>query len=147
VLSGKICRKNGITRRLTAPASPNQNGKAERFHGTLRPGFLDIAAPFTSVAEAQAAVDTWAGHYNTDRPHQALDEKVPVTPADRFAPVPARQRDLISLWLPATPESANAVEPAGPADLDAASPAVPAQGAARDGGRSSSAGSCRPAGT
>ena len=37
VLFDKICRHNGITHRLTAPASPNQNGKVERFHGTFRP--------------------------------------------------------------------------------------------------------------
>jgi hypothetical protein len=28
VLFAKICRRNGITHRPTAPASPNQNGKA-----------------------------------------------------------------------------------------------------------------------
>ena len=43
MLFDKICRKNGITHRLTAPASPNQNGKVERFHGTFRPDFLDVA--------------------------------------------------------------------------------------------------------
>ena len=59
VLFDKICRKNGITHRLTAPASPNQNGKVERFHGTLRPEFLDAAGPFTSVEQAQAAVDAY----------------------------------------------------------------------------------------
>ena len=100
VLFDKICRKNGITHRLTAPASPNQNGKVERFHGTLRPDFLDTAGPFTSLAEAQAAVDAWVQHYNTDRPHQALDATAPVTPADRFEPVPAEQRALVELWLP-----------------------------------------------
>ena len=114
VLFGKICRKNGITHRLTAPASPNQNGKVERFHGTFRPDFLDVAGPFTAVAEAQAAVDTWIRHYNADRPHQALDEKVPVTPADRFSPAPAEQRELVSLWLPATLESLSAPEHAQP---------------------------------
>ncbi|HSZ28199.1 MAG TPA: IS481 family transposase [Pseudonocardiaceae bacterium] len=114
VLFDKICRHNGITHRLTAPASPNQNGKVERFHGTFRPDFLDVAGPFTSVEEAQAAVDSYVAEYNTDRPHQALDEKVPVTPAERFAPVPAGQRDLVSLWLPAALESASAPEPAEP---------------------------------
>ena len=88
VLFDKICRHNGITHRLTAPASPNQNGKVERFHGTFRPDLLDLAGPFISVPEAQAAVDTWVQHYNADRPHQALDEKVPVTPAERFARCP-----------------------------------------------------------
>jgi transposase InsO family protein len=116
VLSGKICRRNGITHRLTAPASPNQNGKVERFHGTFRPDFLDISGPFTSVDQAQAAVDAWVAHYNAERPHQALDQKVPVTPADRFAPVPAAQRNLVDLWLPAALEGADAPapQPAGP---------------------------------
>jgi transposase InsO family protein len=104
VLFDKICRKNGITHRLTAPASPNQNGKVERFHGTFRPDFLDTTDPFTSVEQAQAAVDAYLVDYNTDRPHQALDTKQPVTPVDRFAPVPADQRALVDLWLPATLE-------------------------------------------
>ncbi|WP_405434690.1 integrase core domain-containing protein [Micromonospora sp. NBC_00617] len=42
---------------MTAPASPNQNGKVERFHGTVRPDFLDTADAFTSISDAQAAVD------------------------------------------------------------------------------------------
>jgi transposase InsO family protein len=32
VLFDKICRENGITHRLTAPASPTTTGKIERFH-------------------------------------------------------------------------------------------------------------------
>jgi hypothetical protein len=100
VLFDKICRKNAITHRLTAPASPNQNGKVERFHGTFRPDFLDQVGPFTSIEETQAAVDVWVAEYNEQRPHQGLDDKVPVTPAERFAPVPAADRELIELWLP-----------------------------------------------
>jgi transposase InsO family protein len=41
VLFDKICRKNGITHRLTAPASPATTGKVERFHQTLRRELLD----------------------------------------------------------------------------------------------------------
>ena len=100
VLSDKICRKNAITHRLTALASPNQNGKVERFHGTFRPDFLDQVGPFTSIEEAQAAVDVWVADYNAQRPHQGLDDKFPVTPAERFEPVPAADRELIELWLP-----------------------------------------------
>jgi hypothetical protein len=109
----------------------------ERFHGTFRPDFLDLAGPFTSVHEAQAAVDAWAAEYNADRPHQALDEKVPVTPAERFTPVPAGQRDLVGLWLPAALEGATTIDtvPAGP---EAASTVTamtsPATHAQRDGG-------------
>jgi transposase InsO family protein len=111
VLFDKICRKNGIAHRLTAPASPNQNGKVERFHGTFRPDFLDAAGPFTNLPDAQAAVDTWVAHYNAERPHQALDTKVPITPAERFTPVPAAQRDLIELWLPPALSSPPSPEP------------------------------------
>ena len=120
VLFDKICRKNGITHRLTAPASPNQNGKVERFHGTMRPEFLATAGPFTSLAEAQIAVDAWVAHYNTDRPHQGLDVTVPVTPADRFEPVPAEQRQQIELWLPPTLTSitAPAMPTSGPDPAD-----------------------------
>ena len=106
--------------RTRSPATPNQNGKVERFHGTFRPGFPGIAGPFTSVAEAQAAVDAWAGHCNADRPHQALDEKVPVTPAERFTPAPQQDRDLVNLWLPATLEAAHTTD-AGPAQPRAGS--------------------------
>jgi transposase InsO family protein len=100
VLFDKICRHNGITHRLTQPASPNQNGKVERFHGTFRPDFLADADPFESVAAAQAAVDGWVADYNAERPHQGLDPRRPVVPADRFraaAPV-----EGVELWLPPT---------------------------------------------
>src|SRR5215831_5675923 len=100
VLFDKICRKNGITHRLTAPASPTTTGKVERFHLTLRREFLD-GKVFPSVEAAQAALDAWVAEYNADRPHQALDGQVPVTPAQRFTPVPSEQRQLIDLWLPA----------------------------------------------
>ena len=132
VMFDRICRKNGITHRLTDPFSPNQNGKVERFHGTLRPDFLDQAEPFESVALAQAALDVWAADYNQDRPHQALDPTLPVTPAERFTPVPEEQRQLVELWLPPALETvptplasmAATIEPAttewsgGPVEFD-----------------------------
>ena len=108
VLFDKICRRNGITHRLTSPASPNQNGKVERFHGTFRPELGELG-PFESVAAAQAAVDAWVEGYNRDRPHQGLDEQVPVVPADRFAPAPPGE---LELWLPPALEVASA-PPAG----------------------------------
>jgi transposase InsO family protein len=102
VLFDKICRKNGIQHRLTAPASPNQNGKVERFHGTLRRELLDDAEPFTSLELAQQALDAWVREYNDDRPHQGLDGQVPVSPAHRFTPTAQAERDLLPLWLPPT---------------------------------------------
>ena len=45
VLFDKICRHNGITHRLTQPASPTTTGKVERFHLTLRRELLDDHRP------------------------------------------------------------------------------------------------------
>ena len=100
MLFDKICRRNGITHRLTAPRSPTTTGKIERFHQTLRRELLDDARPFTSLLEAQAALDDWVRDYNAERPHQALEPRAPVTPAERFQPGPAEQRELLPLWLP-----------------------------------------------
>ena len=83
VLFDRICRDNGITHRLTEPASPTTTGKVERFHKTFRREFLDHAQPFDNIVAAQAAVDTWVSGYNCERPHQALDMGYP---AERFAP-------------------------------------------------------------
>lgn len=99
VLFDKICRHNGITHRLTQPASPTTTGKIERFHLTLRRELLDDHEPFASLAAAQAAVDEFVRVYNTERPHQALDGQRPVSPADRFTPTEA---ELVPLWLPPT---------------------------------------------
>lgn len=109
VLFDKICRKNGIGHRLTQPASPNQNGKVERFHGTFRPEIGEFG-PFESLEDAQAAVDAWVAHYNAERPHQGLDEKNPVVPADRFAP--ASNPEGVELWVPPSLAVAGAQPPA-----------------------------------
>jgi transposase InsO family protein len=100
VLFDKICRKNGIGHRLTQPASPTTTGKVERFHQTLRRDFLDDAGPYPSLAAAQAALDDEVRAYNAERPHQALDTDLPVTPSDRFDPLADEQRALLPLWTP-----------------------------------------------
>lgn len=101
VLFDKICRRNGIAHRLTQPRSPTTTGKIERFHQTLRRELLDDANPFTSLLEAQAAIEDWVREYNAQRPHQALDVAAPVTPAERFQPASDEQRELLPIWLPA----------------------------------------------
>lgn len=133
VLFDKICRRNGITHLLTQPASPNQNGKVERLHGTLRPDLAELG-PFTTVEQAQAAVDDWVEQYNSERPHQALDDTTPVVPADRFAPADAGE---VELWLPPSLD----VAPAPAADpADTPDPATdPAVGAASGRARGSGA--------
>jgi transposase InsO family protein len=83
VLFERICRENGIARRLTRPRSPTTTGKIERLHQSLQLELLDVHGPFASLAALQAALDAWRQEYNTDRPHQSLDMAFP---ASRFAP-------------------------------------------------------------
>ena len=81
VLFDKICRENGITHRLTAPASPTTTGKIERFHRSLRREFLS-GKIFNSLDEAQRELDAWVEDYNTNRPHQGIGM---ATPIERFS--------------------------------------------------------------
>ena len=121
VLFDRICRDNGIIHRLTQPRHPTTTGKIERFHGSLRRELLDDAVPFADLAAAQAAVDAWAGQYNTTRPHQALGM---ASPADRFSTTAARaEEDLLPLRLPSV--IALAPVPALPAQPVLATPPAP----------------------
>jgi hypothetical protein len=97
VLFERICRKNGITQRLSKPRSPTTTGKIERLHQTLQEELLHVHAPFETIAEAQAAVDERRQDYNQDRPHQSLDM---ATPASRFRPSPCAADDTLSMWSP-----------------------------------------------
>jgi transposase InsO family protein len=63
VLFDKICRENGITRRLTTPRSPTTTGKVERFHRTFREEFL-VGRLFGSLDQAQRELDAWVEDYN-----------------------------------------------------------------------------------
>jgi transposase InsO family protein len=98
VLFERICRKNGIKQRLTKPYSPTTIGKVERWHQTLQTELLNLAGPFATIEDAQAAVDAWRQEYNHDRPHQSLGM---VTPAARFRPAPPEAGQELSLWVPA----------------------------------------------
>ena len=93
VLFDRICRENGVEHLLTQPRSPTTTGKIERFHRTLRAEF-DTSRVFASLKVAQAELDEWVRYYNTDRPHQSLDDVTPVSRSgpDRCAPT----RDLIA---------------------------------------------------
>lgn len=83
VLFDAICRQNGIEHLLTQPRSPTTTGKIERFHRSMRAEFLSGRTAFASLKAAQQALDEWVDHYNTARPHQALDM---APPTERFTP-------------------------------------------------------------
>lgn len=79
VLFERICRENGITQRLTKPASPTTTGKIERLHQSLQNELLNDHGPFESIEDLQAALDAWRQEYNTSRPHQSLGMAFPAT--------------------------------------------------------------------
>jgi hypothetical protein len=116
VLFDRICRENGIKHLLTAPRSPTTTGKVERFHKTLRAEFL-TGKVFASIEEAQAALDVWVTHYNTERPHQSIGMVAPFErfrlatpePVEVTAPPPDKER-VAKATTPASP-----VSPATPA--------------------------------
>ncbi|HEY2638470.1 MAG TPA: integrase core domain-containing protein [Streptosporangiaceae bacterium] len=117
VLFERICRENGITQRLTRPASPTTTGKIERLHQSLQNELLNEHGPFKSIEDLQAALDAWRQEYNTDRPHQSLNMAFP---ASRFAPAAStlelRVPAHLGLSSPREPESASAAVVAGQAE-------------------------------
>ncbi|HUS65789.1 MAG TPA: IS481 family transposase [Kofleriaceae bacterium] len=71
----------GITPERIEPGEPQQNGRHERMHGTLK---RDVARRGSMPAQ-QRALDEFQLTYNTIRPHEALDMR---TPAEVHAPSP-----------------------------------------------------------
>ncbi len=64
-----------------APGHPEQNGRHERLHLTLKTEATHPAAP--NILQQQARFDTFLHRFNEERPHQALDMR---TPASQYAP-------------------------------------------------------------
>jgi transposase InsO family protein len=123
VLFERICRENGITQRLTRPASPTTTGKIERLHQSLQNELLNDHGPFETIEALQAALDAWREDYNTDRPHQSL---AMAFPASRFtaaavSPMPVRVPARHGLNEPADPgTTAPAAQPAAATETAAA---------------------------
>src|SRR5213594_5248349 len=70
----------GIAIERIKPGHPQQNGRHERMHLTLKKEATKPAA--ANVLQQQARFDTFIEQYNRERPHQALAMKVP---ADVYA--------------------------------------------------------------
>jgi transposase InsO family protein len=75
--------KLGIVPERIQPGHPEENGRHERLHRTLKQETMRPPAA-TGVAQQQRC-DTFREEYNTQRPHQALGQ---VSPATRYAPSP-----------------------------------------------------------
>lgn len=78
----------GIRHERIAPGKPQQNGRHERFHLTLKEA---MTPPEKSQASQQRRFDLYRQDYNEERPHEALGQKPPrrfYRPSPR--PMPAR---------------------------------------------------------
>ena len=92
--------KLGIEPRYIAPASPQDNGRHERMHRTLKADTTQPAA--TTLAEQQARFDAFRRYYNEERPHEALGQ---TPPARHWQPSPrALPRRLEDPWYDADHE-------------------------------------------
>ena len=85
----------GIQIERIQPGHPQQNGRHERMHLTLKREATKPAA--ANVLQQQARFDTFLERYNQDRPHQALGMKVP---ADLYTRSPRLYRGLEDLAYP-----------------------------------------------
>jgi transposase InsO family protein len=84
--------KLGIVPELIEPSAPQQNGQHERMHRTLKAEAT--RPPATTARSQQRRFDTFRTEYNTERPHEALQNATPDThyvPSAR--PYPRRLMD------------------------------------------------------
>jgi putative transposase len=75
----------GIQIERITPGHPEQNGRHERMHLTLKKEATKPAV--TNLLQQQARFDAFIDRYNRERPHQALDMKVPADVYTRSARV------------------------------------------------------------
>lgn len=67
----------GVQLLYIEPGKPWQNGKEERFNGTVRDECLNLHV-FTSLVEACIRLSAFRRHYNTERPHSQLGYLTPL---------------------------------------------------------------------
>jgi transposase InsO family protein len=85
--------KLGIVPERSRPASPQDSGRHERMHLTLKQ--TTLAPPERNVRRQQEAFRLFQHDYNHERPHEALDDATPgsrYTPSSR--PMPRRLPEL-----------------------------------------------------
>jgi transposase InsO family protein len=67
----------GLRIEIIAPGKPQQNGRLERFHRTLK---AETTVPGASDCAAQQRIfDVWRREYNHERPHESLNFRRPAT--------------------------------------------------------------------
>ena len=74
---------SGVEARHIEPGSPWQNGRNERFNGSLRDECLNLET-FHNRDHARALIKLFARHYNERRPHSSLGYLTPKEFAERW---------------------------------------------------------------
>jgi Transposase and inactivated derivatives len=69
--------KLGIHPERIRPAHPQENGKHERMHKTLKAEAT--RPPSETLSEQQKRLDRFRGEYNTERPHESLNQETPAS--------------------------------------------------------------------
>lgn len=82
----------GVQTLYIEPGKPWQNGKEERFNGTVRDECLNLHS-FTSLAEACVRPGTFRHQYNHERPHSQLDYLTPLAFKAAWLETQAKVRD------------------------------------------------------
>ncbi len=85
----------GIRLERIKPGHPEQNGRHERMHLTLKREAIKPAAP--NFLQQQARFEAFVARYNDERPHEALDLRVP---ADDYTRSPRPYQGLTELEYP-----------------------------------------------
>ena len=67
--------KLGISLERIAPGHPEQNGRHERLHKTLK--YESICPAANNIIQQQEKFDDFKGSYNDERPHESLGQKTP----------------------------------------------------------------------
>jgi transposase InsO family protein len=84
--------KLGIVPHFIRPASPQENGRHERMHRTLKA--QTSIPPAANAGEQQVRFDAFREHYNRERPHEALGQR---PPSEAYSPsqraMPDREQD------------------------------------------------------
>ena len=86
--------RHGIVPRSIDPGCPWQNGKDERFNGTVRDECLNMHL-FGSLLEARIRLEAFRQHYNGERPHSALAYQTPLAFKQAWNEAQKQQQDSL----------------------------------------------------
>ena len=89
-----LCRELGITHYLIDPGKPAQNGKIERFHGTVERDFYQKES-FKDLNSLRRKFRDFLHYYNNEREHSANEYLTPLEKLKTF-PQYANIREIIN---------------------------------------------------